>query len=373
MFGMLDPHGRTPLHIAATSFGIGPDMTLPVFDALLAAARSITLAAGDSWMGTESFLANLPCNGDACAISIHTQALHLQRPVVKPLAGRARFAQPVADQRDSGGWPSGGGSFFSHLEASPPNRCDIAVIDGPLTSQVLAKYDTERRPVLIRRAATDRMMTMFARERFLDTYGARPAFFGTYPYSVNHVAANYTRSTLKEYIEYAERLTLSTEGVASEFSQEPPYYAFLNDVLLTEHTEKIRILDIIESLGILPHPALAYLQGIQSPDVQLAIGPPRSGAPVHFHRAAVNTLAYGRKRWFLFPPDAAHQSILASSHWLQQEYSTHSKALFSGGETPIECVQSAGDALFVPNGWAHATINVDFSVAVALELPYIGG
>jgi oxalate decarboxylase/phosphoglucose isomerase-like protein (cupin superfamily) len=372
MFRMLDAYGRTPLHIAATSFGIGPDRTLPVSEVLLAAAHSITLAAGVSWISPESFLASLPCNGDACTISLHTQARHLERPMVMAPDGSARITLTAADQRDSGGWPSsGGGRHFSQLEASPPDRCDIAVVNAPFTRQVLAKYDAERRPVLIRRAATDRMMAMFARKRFLDTYGTRTAIFGTYPYSAHTVAANVTRSTMAEYVGYAERFTRSTESVASESSQDPPYYAFLNDVLLPEHTEQVHTFEAIESLGILPIPVLASLEGIAPDTVQLAIGPPRSGASVHFHKAAVNTLAYGRKRWFLFPPEAAHQSILESVNWLQQEYPTESKALFSGGERPIECVQSAGDVLFVPYGWGHGTINVDFSVAVAVELDHV--
>ena len=35
---------------------------------------------------------------------------------------------------------------------------------------------------------------------------------------------------------------------------------------------------------------------------QLIIGPRHSGAHVHFHRAALNHLLVGRKRWFLAPP-----------------------------------------------------------------------
>ena len=34
-----------------------------------------------------------------------------------------------------------------------------------------------------------------------------------------------------------------------------------------------------------------------------------TGAPHHWHMAAMNTVAFGRKRWFLFPPEDAEYSI----------------------------------------------------------------
>ena len=37
-------------------------------------------------------------------------------------------------------------------------------------------------------------------------------------------------------------------------------------------------------------------------DPQFYLGPPASGAPAHFHSPAINVMAYGKKRWALFPP-----------------------------------------------------------------------
>ena len=34
---------------------------------------------------------------------------------------------------------------------------------------------------------------------------------------------------------------------------------------------------------------------------------------------------------------------------------------------PFECVQEAGDALYVPTNWGHATINVEESIGIAHE------
>lgn len=38
---------------------------------------------------------------------------------------------------------------------------------------------------------------------------------------------------------------------------------------------------------------------------QLYLGPAGSGAPPHYHRAAVNVLVYGAKHWYLLPPTSA--------------------------------------------------------------------
>ena len=48
---------------------------------------------------------------------------------------------------------------------------------------------------------------------------------------------------------------------------------------------------------------------------QLYVGPPGSAAPMHFHGAAVNALAYGRKRWFLAPPRIANFSTEPGTYW----------------------------------------------------------
>ena len=36
---------------------------------------------------------------------------------------------------------------------------------------------------------------------------------------------------------------------------------------------------------------------------------------------------------------------------------------------PLHCVQSAGDAIYVPDGWAHATINVEPTLGLAWQRP----
>ena len=91
---------------------------------------------------------------------------------------------------------------------------------------------------------------------------------------------------------------------------------------------------------------------------QFFLGGAGTGAPLHFHEAAVNVLAFGRKDWLLLPPSLAAFSTQPA------------RRLFAGPPPPgaLRCTQMAGDIVFVPEAWAHATLNTRTSVGHALEL-----
>ena len=54
------------------------------------------------------------------------------------------------------------------------------------------------------------------------------------------------------------------------------------------------------------------------------------------------------------------------------EYIASYVCLRAGDEAPIHCVQRPGEAVFVPDGWPHATINVDDAVGMAWQ-QYVKG
>ena len=96
-----------------------------------------------------------------------------------------------------------------------------------------------------------------------------------------------------------------------------------------------------------------------TPKPQFFLGPAGSGAPMHFHKDAVNILAHGRKQWWLLPPRAAMYSVEPSAAWVA-----------GGGGACSEClvgVQEEGDVVYVPAGWGHAVLNLQASVGYALE------
>ena len=36
--------------------------------------------------------------------------------------------------------------------------------------------------------------------------------------------------------------------------------------------------------------------------------------------------------------------------------------------SPFECTQASGQALFITSGWNHATLNLEWSIGVAIEV-----
>ena len=97
--------------------------------------------------------------------------------------------------------------------------------------------------------------------------------------------------------------------------------------------------------------------------VQLAIGGARSGAPLHYHKAALNTLVYGRKQWWLAPPRDAGYSKVPAARWAEAGPGRYASA----GRTLLRCEQRAGDVLYLPDFWGHAVLNLQPSVGIATE------
>ena len=96
--------------------------------------------------------------------------------------------------------------------------------------------------------------------------------------------------------------------------------------------------------------------------------------------------AYGRKRWVLLPPPKAAWSAQPAADWVAEEARRRvdgGVAGADGGEGAddgadggegadgadgaLRCVQEAGDVLLLPETWAHATVNEELSVGIALE------
>ncbi|NXD44701.1 JMJD8 protein, partial [Copsychus sechellarum] len=90
-----------------------------------------------------------------------------------------------------------------------------------------------------------------------------------------------------------------------------------------------------------------------------------SGVPFHWHGPGFSEVIFGRKRWFLYPPDKTphfhpNETTLA---WLQHTYPTLPPA-----QRPLECTLHPGEVLYFPDRWWHATLNLDTSVFISTFL-----
>ena len=72
--------------------------------------------------------------------------------------------------------------------------------------------------------------------------------------------------------------------------------------------------------------------------------------------------------WALLPPSIAAYSKLPPRQWFADVLPGLAKgAIGAGGAEVVQCVQRAGEALFVPAGWGHAVLNMKPSIGFAAE------
>ncbi|XP_060116614.1 jmjC domain-containing protein 8 isoform X3 [Heteronotia binoei] len=90
-----------------------------------------------------------------------------------------------------------------------------------------------------------------------------------------------------------------------------------------------------------------------------------SGVPFHWHGPGYSEVIFGRKRWFLYPPEKTpefHPNKTTLS-WLLDTY-----PYLPPWERPIECTIHPGEVLYFPDRWWHATLNLDTSVFISTFL-----
>ncbi|KAJ3215396.1 jumonji domain-containing protein 6 [Dinochytrium kinnereticum] len=114
----------------------------------------------------------------------------------------------------------------------------------------------------------------------------------------------------------------------------------------------------------------------------VVIGPARSGTGIHVDplgTSAWNALVHGHKRWALFPPEVPRQFVTArglpdyeAATWFALVYprffdesTRHADGtLLADRLGMLEILQRPGETVYVPGGWHHVVINLDFTVAI---------
>lgn len=83
---------------------------------------------------------------------------------------------------------------------------------------------------------------------------------------------------------------------------------------------------------------------------------------MHTHGEAFLGLVSGVKRWLVYPPASGPSPalqkdwnpFLPTNNWLKRLASESD----DGNGASVECVQRAGEVVYVPAGWAHSTFNL---------------
>jgi hypothetical protein len=116
--------------------------------------------------------------------------------------------------------------------------------------------------------------------------------------------------------------------------------------------------------------------------MEFSLGPAWSGRPPHINDGhSWNSMAFGSRRWCMWPPGSADGELQLGGGepevWLNQTL----PAMLSVGsaqhdawgrrktgaeaDIALQLTQEAGDALYIPHGWASAFVNLQESIGVA--------
>ena len=201
------------------------------------------------------------------------------------------------------------------------------------------------------------------------------------PYSALDVQASTPAGSLLEHEGKAGSSPpdISLRSFIDRMEQEPhlPWYVFerrraLRDVLLAD-------IEIPLPFGG-PKAALA---GSPWNHLFLSLGGSRAGALFHAHAPAWNALIFGKKRWLLFDERLIaerHAPLIRAFREMAKPASiNHSNADFLTtvyrtpefqkwwGSHGYECIQEAGEMLYIPDRFYHAILNLGEAVAVIGE------
>ncbi|KAF9202068.1 hypothetical protein BGZ49_007752 [Haplosporangium sp. Z 27] len=107
------------------------------------------------------------------------------------------------------------------------------------------------------------------------------------------------------------------------------------------------------------------------------VGGARSGTGIHIDplgTSAWNTLTTGHKRWCLFPPGIPREIYdppmkpfdREAVSWFHHVYPRFAENDFELGKKygMIQVIQGPGETMFVPGGWPHIVMNLDFTIAI---------
>ena len=328
----VDVFGWTALHMAARQSNLALYHTM--LNMSLVRSDLASLPAARDWLGRTA----------ADIITLRSHAPHT-------VDGNADLS--------GGGWSGYEATELLHT------RCDIPEVSADITSdEFINQFVSLGRAVVIRGGARGMpMLEQWTFETFTTELSDIPFPLVVAPYSqVYGSEANFT--TLGAFSHFANELSgkLGRSPESRRVDETMPYvFTELNSEQALRFANSLDGVRNSRLLSALPHAMRSHLP-------QFFVGPAYSGAQMHFHQDAINVLAYGRKRWFLTPPSAASFTTVPVMHWYHTQY----PKLIDDGAAVLECVQNAGDVMYVPMEWGHAIINTRMSIGVAtnFESPF---
>jgi len=226
---------------------------------------------------------------------------------------------------DDGGWNA---THFYDFELRDIDRCDF-----PRIAMSEINNDTDwSMPLVITNMTLNQHLIDFASKRnMLERYADKEVVLS------NSVSSAHGRKTVKfsEYVEYIG----TKEPLENVLQREANYTWYLcGDNWWPEMIKEYKM--------------PKWLPGVEiRTSLSFGLGGSSSGIPLHHHGPALLEIFSGRKRWFTAPPFKMppFDPNLSSFRWFHGEEDLADVQM---------CTQHVGEALYLPEGWWHATMNV---------------
>ncbi|XP_046560322.1 jmjC domain-containing protein 8-like [Haliotis rubra] len=246
----------------------------------------------------------------------------------------------LEEAEDDGGWAT-----EKHLLLAHPGPCSIEVREADSLSQkeFLEKYAFTQ-PVVIRHATDNTKFQDACRKDYmLSEHGTKKIRLS----SANTYSYNKVDVSLHKYVhDIMKPQTLDMLGNET-------FYWFGDN----NHTEWETLFSLYKPPPYrLPKMSAVYSFGLAGAG---------TGVPFHFHGPGFGEVVFGRKRWFMYPPDETpdFHPNRTTLHWLIEDY-----PLLDHMNKPLECTISKGELIYFPDRWWHGTLNIDTSVFISTFL-----
>lgn len=224
----------------------------------------------------------------------------------------------------------------------------------------------DEHPCTITRLTAKDFLQKFGR-RGLPPLHAEPVVIVRNPKTNENFRSLTLRDNLLEFFEPSFSVTLSSSNAFSEHRRTIPFQQYLNESWTAFETTPDQLSNetwylfgetyTTEWKKLLQHYELPPCHTCTADLVALSfgIGNRGSGVQWHVHGPGFSEALHGRKHWVLYPPSVLighFHKDQSSRLWMEEAYPVVR-------EKPLECTLNPGDAVYFPDKWWHATINLD--------------